>query len=71
MGKFENRILNVLASLVARFLVGSAAALAFLAFAAYLAPRLVVEDWKLMLSGAFLVGLFYAAFGLRKGPGLI
>jgi hypothetical protein len=71
MGKWEDRILKVLADIVARFIVGFGASFIVLFLSLWVFRRVWFDEWKAVLLIAAGVGVFYAIFGLRKGPGAI
>lgn len=71
MAEPKIKMADIIADLVARFVVGFGAAIGFTFLALYISPRLWIYEWKLMLLFAGVVGLVYAIFGLRKGPGVI
>lgn len=71
MRAIEDWILDILADVIARFIVGFGTA-AFVLFQIMgHMPLELLREWKVMLAIAGAVGVFAGAFGLRKGPGLI
>lgn len=71
MTKLEDYILEILADIIARFIVGAAGAMVFMGAAMRFSFLTWGEDWKAVLGGALLIGVLYGLTGLRKGPGLI
>lgn len=71
MKNLENWILDLLADVIARFIVGIAAAVFVFFNAMSHMPLDLLREWKAILIVAGGVGAIAALFGLRKGPGLI
>lgn len=71
MGKLEDTILDILADIIARFIVGIGAAVFIVAEIIHYVPANSIEAWWAILIIAAVVAVFAAIFGLRKGPGVI
>jgi len=71
MTKYEDYILDVLADIIARFIVGAGGAVTFMGLAMRGNIFRWPEGWKAVLGGAVIIGILYGLTGLRKGPGVI
>ncbi len=69
MRKRSEKVMDILADILARFIMGFAGSFAFLFCTLRIAYR--VYDWRPIFLLAGAVGLLFAIFGLRKGPGVI
>ncbi len=72
MGKLEDKILDILAEIIARFIIGFGAVwgLMWLAIDAYF--DIPIPEYRYgSIALGIMAGVFYAIFGTRKGPGAI